>query len=225
MVAEIAIVISGALPDADRGQVRWLEHRDLPLVHRVVGDAVQPDLAVTPGLLGRPLDAVVEVLGLAGRPDVEVPGRAAGAARVDADADVAIRYPLLRVDHFPVLVLVRRSSGHVGMLLDHPAPLVGVEILEVEPLPVRAVGQDDRVLAVGRRTKHVGAQDEAVVHADGHVPVDAHAVAHFALEFGHRPRSSTKSKVAILPSAVSPTCITRSRLKMGSRALAASPGR
>src|SRR5262249_56730947 len=97
------------------------------------------------------------------------------------------------------------------MLLDHAAPLVGVEILEVQPLAVRAVGQDDRVPAVIRRAKHVGAQDEAVVHTDGHVPVDAHAVADFALEGGQcRPRSSTTSNVAALSPAASRTCITSS---------------
>src|SRR5262249_58262715 len=105
----------------------------LPLIHRIVGDAVEPDLSVAPRLVRRPLHAVIEVLGLAGRPEVEVAGRATGTARVDADADVAVGHPLLGIDHFPVLVLVRRACGHVRMLLDHAAPLVGVEILEVQP--------------------------------------------------------------------------------------------
>src|SRR5947199_4136780 len=48
VVTEVAIVIGGALPDADRGEMRRLERRDLPLVHRVVGNPVQPDLAVAP---------------------------------------------------------------------------------------------------------------------------------------------------------------------------------
>jgi hypothetical protein len=72
------------------------------------------------------------------------------------------------------------------MLLDHPAPLICIEVLEVQPLAVRAVGQDDRVLARGEWTEHVGAKNEAVVDADGHVPVDAHAVADLADEVGHR---------------------------------------
>src|SRR5439155_235959 len=75
VVTEVAIVIGGALPDADRGEMRRLERRDLPLVHRVVGNPVQPDLAVAPWLGGRPLDAVIEILGLARRPDVEVARR------------------------------------------------------------------------------------------------------------------------------------------------------
>src|SRR5256712_5715480 len=79
VVAEVAVVVGGALPDADRGEVRRLLGRHLPLVHRVVGDAREADLAVAPGLPGRPLDAVVEVFRLAGRPEVEDAGGAAGA--------------------------------------------------------------------------------------------------------------------------------------------------
>src|SRR5262249_52798208 len=226
VMAECTRVVRGALPDADRGRVGRLGRRALPLVHRVVRDAVQPDLAVAPGLLGRPLDALVEVFRLARRPDVETAWRAACAARVDAHARIAVRHPLLGIDHFPVLVLVRGARGHVGMLLDHPAPLVRVEILEVEPLAVRAVGQDHRVLAVTWRTKHVGAQHEVVVDADGDGPVDAHAVAELAREVGHRrPRSRTKSNVAALTPPPSLTRITSSRLKMGSLALMVSPGK
>ena len=72
------------------------------------------------------------------------------------------------------------------MLIDHAAPLIGVEILEVEPLAVRAVGQDHRLLARRERAKDVGAKDEAVVGPDRHVPVDPHAVADLAHEVGHR---------------------------------------
>ena len=60
------------------------------------------------------------------------------------------------------------------MLLDHAAPLVGVEVLEVQPLAVRPVGEDDRRLAGLGRAEHVGPQDEPVVDGDRHVPVDPH---------------------------------------------------
>src|SRR2546430_14769892 len=73
-VAGVAVVVGGPPPDADRGEVRRLLGRHLPLVHRVVGDAREADLAVAPGLPGRPLDAVVEVFRLAGRPEVEDAG-------------------------------------------------------------------------------------------------------------------------------------------------------
>ncbi len=35
-------------------------------------------------------------------------------------------------------------------------------------------------MAFGDRAKHVGAQHEAVIHRDRHVPIDAHAVARLA---------------------------------------------
>ena len=73
VVTQIAIIVGGALPDADRAQVRWLERGDLPLVHRVVRDAVHADLARRPWLLRGPLDAVVQIFCLARRPEVEKP--------------------------------------------------------------------------------------------------------------------------------------------------------
>ena len=75
---------------------------------------------------------------------------------------------------------------HLGVLLDHPAPLVAVEVLEVEPLAVRAVGQDDRVLAGPGRPVDVGPEDDAVVHRNGDVPVDAHPIADLAGEVAQR---------------------------------------
>jgi len=71
---QLAVPVRGPLPDAHRGQVRWLGAGDQPLVHRVVGDAGETDLAVAPRLLGRPLDAVVEVLCLPGAEVVDVAG-------------------------------------------------------------------------------------------------------------------------------------------------------
>ncbi len=47
-------------------------------------------------------------------------------------------------------------------------------------LAVGAVRHDHRILAVVVGPVDVGAQHQAVVHFDGHVPIDAHAVAHFA---------------------------------------------
>jgi len=211
-VTEVAIVVGGALPDADRAQVRRLERRDLPLVHRVVGDAVQSDLAGAPRLPRRPLDAVVEVLGFARRPDVEMTGGAAGAARVDPDAGVAVRHPLLRVDDLPVLIFVRGPGRDVRVMLGHPAPLIGVEILEVEPLAVRAVREDDRVLARSEWPEDVGAEDQAVVDADRGIPVDAHPVARFAGDLAHAPAddrpeiSSARGRRGRGRSRTSPSC-------------------
>src|SRR5207247_11273039 len=61
VMAEVAVIIGGPLPDADGGQMRRLERRDLPLVHRVVGDAVQADLDGAPRLRHRPLDYMAAV--------------------------------------------------------------------------------------------------------------------------------------------------------------------
>src|SRR5262249_11296035 len=85
VTAAIPIAVRGPLPYADRRQVRRLERRHQPLVHGVVRDAVQPDLAVAPVLRGRPFDAVVQVANLPSRPRVEHSGRAPRAPAVDAD--------------------------------------------------------------------------------------------------------------------------------------------
>ena len=185
VVAEVAVEVGRPLPDADGGQMRRLERRHLPLVHGVVGDAVEPHLAAAPRLRGCPLDAAIEIARLAGRPDVEDAGRAAGPARVHAQAGIAVRHPLLRVHHLPVLVLVRGAREHVGVLRHHAAPLISVEVLEVQPLGIGAVGEDDGVRARPGGPVHIGAEDQAVVHRDGDVPVDAHAVADLAREVAH----------------------------------------
>ncbi len=80
VMRHVAIEVGGALPQADRGQVLWLQRRALPLVLGVVGDAVQPDLAVRPRLHARPFDAGGEVHRLAARPDVDH-ARASGRRR------------------------------------------------------------------------------------------------------------------------------------------------
>src|SRR5262249_10303854 len=66
------------------------------------------------------------------------------------------------------------------MVLHHPPPLLAVEVLEVQPLAVRAVGHDDRIAALRNGAENVAAEHEPVVDLDRHVPVDAHAVADFA---------------------------------------------
>ncbi len=80
MVRHVAIPVGGALPDAHGGEMRGLHRRHLPLVDAVVGNAVEADLAVRPGLDAGPFDAVVEVLGLARREMIDEARRAAAAA-------------------------------------------------------------------------------------------------------------------------------------------------
>ena len=170
VVRHVAVPVGRAFPDAHRGKMGRLQRRDVPLVHAVVGDAVQPHLAARPRLHARPLDAVVEILRFPRREVVDVARRAAGAARIHAHARVAVRHPLLRVDDLPALVEIARAIGDVGMLGDHALPRARVAVLEREALRVGAVGEDDRVAAVRRRAEHVGAQDEAVFHRDRRRP-------------------------------------------------------
>src|SRR5437764_9667494 len=87
----VTIPVSRAFPNAHRDQVRRLERRHLPLVDRIVGDAVEPNLAVAPWLDSGPLDAVVKIFSLARREMIDVTRRAAAASRIDAHANVAIR--------------------------------------------------------------------------------------------------------------------------------------
>jgi len=68
MVAEIAIEVRGPFPNANGSQVRGLLSGHLPLVHAVIGDPVEPYLAVGPALLPSPFDAVVHVTRLLGAP-------------------------------------------------------------------------------------------------------------------------------------------------------------
>ncbi len=171
----VAIPVGRAFPHADGYEVRRLQGCDQPLVDRVIGDPVDPDLAVAPGLVRRPLDAVVEILDLPFRQQVELARAAPGAASIDPDAGIAVRDPLLGIDVFPGL------EGGCGPLLDlrirgdHAVPAPLVALLERKAFPVGAGGDDRRVAPVLFRQEDVGAQDHAVVHPDRRVPDDAHA--------------------------------------------------
>src|SRR5262249_514181 len=69
---------------------------------------------------------------------------------------------------------------HFGRGFGETVPVALVAFLEGEALGIRPVTQDYRILAIADRTEHIGAQHDAVVHFDGRVPVDLHAVALFA---------------------------------------------
>src|SRR3990170_3637070 len=146
--------------------MRRPQRADLPLVHRVVRDAVDADLAAAPGLCAGPLDAIVKVPRLTRRPAVEHARRTAGAARVDAHADVAVRHPLLRIDEFPVLVIVGGTFERAGDRLDQPRPLALVAFPEIQALGIRPVAQYYRVLAVSDRTKYVRPQNNTFIGPD-----------------------------------------------------------
>ena len=179
---QVAVEVGRPLPGAHGAQVRRLQRRRLPLVHGVVGDTVEADLAGAPGLLCRPFDAEVEILGLPRRPGVEIPRRPAAAAGIDAHADIPVGHPLFRIDDLPALVLVGRTRRHIRVLRGHDPPLVGVAVREAQPLAVGTVRQDDRIPPLRDRPIDVRAQDEAVIHGDRHIPVDPHPFPDFALQ-------------------------------------------
>src|SRR5215470_5033020 len=113
MTGHVAIPVRRTLPHANGCKVRRLQRRYVPLVDAIVRYAAEPDFAVRPRLHTGPFDAVVEVLGLAGREVVDYARRAAAAARIDAHAGIVVRHPFLWIDHLPVLILVGRARGDV----------------------------------------------------------------------------------------------------------------
>ncbi len=63
------------------------------------------------------------------------------------------------------------------MFFHHALPGTRIAVLEGEVFGVGAVSQYDRILAVFDRAKDVGAQHQAVIHGDRHIPIDPHAIA------------------------------------------------
>src|SRR5215510_7193185 len=82
VMSHIAVPVGGALPHAHSGEVRRLKARHVPLIDGVIGNTVEPDLAVRPRLRRGPFDAVVEILGFARREMIDETRRAPAAARI-----------------------------------------------------------------------------------------------------------------------------------------------
>src|SRR5262249_13907561 len=148
MITGFAVVIRRALPSTDGGQVRWRQCSNLPCVHRKIGNAVEADLPGTPLLRGGPFYAFVKISGFSWRPRIDITWRAAGAARIDTHDCIAVRYPPLRVNDFPVLISVTRSYGDFRLLFDHPLPGEFPTILEGVALRIGPVIEDHRKFAV-----------------------------------------------------------------------------
>ena len=170
----VAVVVGRALPGDHRRQVLGLERRDLPLVDGVVGDAVQAHLAVRPLLLPRPFDGDGEVLGLARGEDVQIAGRAAGAARVEPHAGVAPGHPDLGVHRLPGEPAVLRAFQDVGVHLHQRVPERLVVFLVLDALPVGAAGHHDGHLRLGVGPEYVDPQHHPVIHLDGQITFDNH---------------------------------------------------
>src|SRR5262249_35767268 len=148
----------------------------MPLVDGIIRYAVEPDLTVRPWLHAGPFDAVVEIFGLARGEVIDDARRAAAAARIDTYAGIVVRHPFLRIDHLPVLVLVGRARGDLGMLLRHALPGARIALLEGQPLGIGAVTQDHRIFAHLRGPVDIRPQHQSIVHRDRDVPVDVHTV-------------------------------------------------
>src|SRR5260370_16326631 len=106
MTGHVAVPVRCPLPYANGRKMRRLQRRHVPLVDAVVRYAVEPDFAVRPRLRAGPFDAVVEVLGLAGREVVDYARRATAAARIDAHAGIAFPHPFPPFDPPPLLLLL-----------------------------------------------------------------------------------------------------------------------
>jgi hypothetical protein len=139
VMRHVPVAVGGTLPDTHRGQMWRLAGGGVPLVDRVVGDAVETHETGAPRLSPCPLDARHHVVGLSRGEDVQVAGGSTGAPGVDTDHDIAVGNPLLRVDDFPVLVDVARPGGDVWVLARHDPPLVRVSVLERQALGVGPV--------------------------------------------------------------------------------------
>src|SRR4029453_17374183 len=95
------------------------------------------------------------------------------------------------------------------MIGAHAVPLGLVEVLEMQPLPVRAEGHDHRIFSVRDRTIDIASQDDSVVHLYRHVPVNSHAVtdvAQFTISHGS---SVTSDAVSFFVKQVHPALVER----------------
>ena len=163
MIERVAIEIGGAFPRNDRLERRRIEVGDPPLVHRVIGNTVEADLAIAPRLRRRPFDGVIEVDRFRGGPGFMLAGRLAAAARIDAHAGIALRHPPQRVDRLPVHVFV---ALFLEVRWRHPE-LVLLVWAEVE---------DRRHFFCALRTEDVGHQFGAVAHRHFDILMDHHGI-------------------------------------------------
>src|SRR5262249_22999568 len=76
----------------------------------------------------------------------------------------------------PILILVARSGGNVGMLARHALPRAWIAVLKRQAFGIGAVAQDHRVTTSRDRPQDVCPQHKTVVHGDRDVPVDVHPI-------------------------------------------------
>src|SRR5919109_2127175 len=65
VMRHIAVPVGGAFPDTHCRKVWRLKRCHVPLIDRVIGNAIETDFAVAPRLPSRPFDALVKIPGFA----------------------------------------------------------------------------------------------------------------------------------------------------------------
>jgi hypothetical protein len=143
-------------------------------------------------LYTRPFDAVVKILRLLWTPERHVPGGGTSPTGVDTDAYVALWDPFLRINDFPVLVLVGGVGCDIRMLFRHDIPGGLVAILKGEALSIGAITHDDRVLAWLDGPKDIGEKFKAITGGNADIPINTHALA------GLRSGDVTHSETVLL---------------------------
>jgi hypothetical protein len=172
----VPVGVVSALPGGDRRQVGRTERSHVPLDHRVVGDSREAHPAVAPGLRSRPLDRVVEVEDLPRLEGLELAGRLPGAARVDADHDVAIGDPDLRIGGLPAVILAARALTEAGDVRDHLLPDLGMEVAGVDVLPVDRHRHQDGIPPLRLGSEQVGHQEGSIAGRNRHVLLEEDAL-------------------------------------------------
>jgi hypothetical protein len=156
VVTEVTVEVRRAFPNTDSGEMGGLELGDLPLIHTVIRDSVEPNLAITPWLNAGPLYAIVEILGLLWAPERHISRGGTSTPGVDTNTDIALWHPFFRINHLPVLILIARVGGHIRILLCHTVPGCLVSLLKGEALAVGAITHDDRILSRLDGPKDIG---------------------------------------------------------------------
>ena len=183
----IPVEVGEALPRRDRGQMRRSGRRGGPLGHRQVRHPGHPHAPVAPRLDGRPFDQVVAVQAFLFGEDLRDAVGFAPAAQVGVDDDIPTVNPVRRIGRLPPGP--GRMSHRAGL---HQVVLHRRAVAGPEPAPtgqgVLAVGvhaQQDRVLFVVVRAKHVDPQPDTVAHRYCDIPVHAGAGRRVGDRHGH----------------------------------------
>ncbi len=109
--------------------MRRIQRGDGPLAHGEIGHTIEADVAVAPRLYARPLDDVVERIGLDGAKELEIAARVHRPRAVCGDDDVVEMGPVRRIRRFE-----RGVFGHLDLPVAEGAVVLrGKVVLAVGP--------------------------------------------------------------------------------------------